>query len=159
MKAEIISDEITVSPIAREIGLSLVNIPVRLAAPLSGFLAAGTLPEKLRRGFGLTWTPRRQKAFDLLAQGSRFIVSHSPQFLHTAPSIGLLFEGSTLHKPIECQKLNNRPYNYFQKRIAFITQTWRTHGILFELWRLSGWTRTDPHFLVDPRCNQINISV
>ena len=86
MKAEIISDEITVSPIAREIGLSLVNIPVRLAAPLSGFLAAGTLPEKLRRGFGLTWTPRRQKAFDLLAQGSRFIVSHSPQFLHTAPS-------------------------------------------------------------------------
>jgi uncharacterized protein (DUF2236 family) len=80
------SNEITVTPVAREIGQSLLTMPVSLAAPLNSFLATGTLPEKLRQGFGLNWSPRRQKAFDLLARSSRFIVSHSPQFLHTAPS-------------------------------------------------------------------------
>lgn len=86
MKNAISSSEITVTPIAREIGQSLVTMPVRLAAPLNSFLASGTLPEKLRNGFGLNWSSRHQKGFNFLAKSSQFVVSHSPQFLHTAPS-------------------------------------------------------------------------
>ena len=86
MQATIASDEITISPVAREIGHSLLSMPVRLAAPFNAFLAAGTLPSKLRDQFELPWTPRRQQVFDYLARLSRFTFAHAPQFLHTSPT-------------------------------------------------------------------------
>jgi uncharacterized protein (DUF2236 family) len=86
MQREIASDEISVSPAAREIGRSLLGMPVRFVAPLNGFLAAGTLPPKLREQFGLRWSPQRQRLFDLLSRSLRFILARTPQFLHTSPT-------------------------------------------------------------------------
>jgi len=48
MQATLASNQIIVSPIAQEIGRSLLGMPVRLAAPLNRFLAAGTLPSGVR---------------------------------------------------------------------------------------------------------------
>lgn len=86
MQATVASDEITVSSVAQEIGRSLLNMPVRLAAPFNAFLVAGTLPPKLRDQFKLPWTPRRQRVFDFLARASRFTFAHTPQLLHTSPT-------------------------------------------------------------------------
>lgn len=89
MQATIASEEITISPVAREIGRSLFNMPVRLAAPFNAFLAAGTLPPKLRDQFEFPWSSRRQQVFDYLARLSRFVFAHTPQFLHTSPTYWL----------------------------------------------------------------------
>ncbi len=89
MQETISSDEIAVSQIGREIGDSLLNMPVRLVSPLNRFLAAGTLPPKLREQFGLRWTSRRQRLFDSLARASRFTFAHTPQLLHTSPTYWL----------------------------------------------------------------------
>lgn len=86
MSATVASDTITVIPVAREIGHSLLGMPVRMAAPLNGFLAAGTLPPKLRTQFGLPWSLRRQRIFDIFASTTRFTISRTPQILHTSPT-------------------------------------------------------------------------
>lgn len=89
MQATIASEVITVSPVAWEIGRALLVMPVQLAMPLNVFLAAGTLPPKLREQFGLPWSPRRQRLFDLIAGAVRFTISHTPQILHTSPTYWL----------------------------------------------------------------------
>lgn len=89
MQANIASEEITVSAVGREIGRSLFDIPVRLAAPFNVFLAAGTLPPKLREQFCLPWSPRRQGIFDSVARITRLIIAHTPQILHTSPTYWL----------------------------------------------------------------------
>lgn len=85
MQAMLASEEITVSGVGREVGWSLLRMPVRMAAPLTGFLAAGTLPAKLRRQFGLRWTPVRQAWFDRMAALVKGATRLTPQVLHTAP--------------------------------------------------------------------------
>lgn len=97
MQTTIASDEITVSPDGREIGRSLLPMPFRLAASLNAFLAAGTLPPKLREQFELLWSPRRQRLFDFLARTIQLVISHAPQFLHTSPTywLALRREGSS----------------------------------------------------------------
>lgn len=89
MQATIASEETAVSPVAREIGRSLLGMPVGLAEPFNGFLTAGTLPPKLRAQFGIPWSPRRQRIFDLFARGTRFTISHTPRFMHTSPTYWL----------------------------------------------------------------------
>jgi len=79
------SDEIYVSSAGYEIGQSLLCMPVRLAAPLTGFVAAGTLPPKLRSQFGLAWSPARQRRFDRFAGLVRTVALFTPRFLRTAP--------------------------------------------------------------------------
>jgi uncharacterized protein (DUF2236 family) len=86
MHSKLASHEIQVSPAGKEVGRSLLGIPIRLATPLTSFLVAGTLPPRLRAGFGLAWSPHRQRFFDLAAGVIRFVVSHTPSFLHTAPA-------------------------------------------------------------------------
>jgi uncharacterized protein (DUF2236 family) len=95
MQSMIASDEITISPTAKEIGRSLLGMPVRLAAPLNGFLAAGTLPAKVREQYGLRWSPLRQSLFDIFARLTRFIISHTPQFLHTSPTYWIALRRAT----------------------------------------------------------------
>ena len=75
----------TVSPVGREIGQSLLNMPVRLAAPLTVFLAAGSLPPKLRSQFGLPWSAGRQRRFDRFGGLVRTLARFTPRWLHTAP--------------------------------------------------------------------------
>lgn len=85
MAAALASDEIYVSPAGYEIGQSLLRMPVRLAEPLTGFLAAGTLPPRLRSQFGLHWSPARQQRFDRFAGFVRTAARFTPRFLRTAP--------------------------------------------------------------------------
>ncbi len=85
MVAALASDEIYVSPAGYEIGQSLLRMPVRLAEPLTGFLAAGTLPPRLRSQFGLHWSAARQRRFDRFAGFVRTAARFTPRFLRTAP--------------------------------------------------------------------------
>lgn len=85
MAAKLASDEITVSPAGYEVGQSLLRMPVAAARPLTGFLAAGTLPPKLRRQFRLRWSSRRRWLFDRLAAAVRFGIRFTPSALHTSP--------------------------------------------------------------------------
>jgi uncharacterized protein (DUF2236 family) len=86
MQAALAGDEIHVSPAGYEVGRSLLRMPVAAAAPLTSFVAAGTLPPRLRTEFGLTWSARRQQIFDQLARAVRFLLRYTPDFLHIAPS-------------------------------------------------------------------------
>ena len=89
IRAAFASDEIYVSEAGREIGRSLLRMPIGLAAPLTAFLAAGTLPPRLRAEFGLPWGSRRQRLFDLMARCLRFLARHTPEALHISPAYWL----------------------------------------------------------------------
>lgn len=81
--------EIQVSPAGYEIGRSLLRMPVGLFQPLTAFVAAGTLPPRLRTEFGLGWGGRRQRIFNLLAGGLRRLLPFTPDVLHVAPAYWL----------------------------------------------------------------------
>lgn len=85
MQAAYVGDEIHVSTAGREVGRSLLRMPIGLAAPLTAFLAAATLPPRLRGEFGLRWGARRQRLFDAMAGGLRFLARHTPEVLHISP--------------------------------------------------------------------------
>ncbi len=89
MTAKLASNEIAVSPAGYEVGQSLLRIPIAAAKPLTSFVAAGTLPPKLREQFGLRWTPRKQWLFDRLAAAVRFGARLLPAALHTSPAYWL----------------------------------------------------------------------
>jgi len=89
MQAAFASKAIHVTEAGREIGRSLLRIPIGLAAPLTAFLAAGTLPPRQRAEFGLPWGSRRQRLFDTLAAGLRFLARHTPEALHISPAYWL----------------------------------------------------------------------
>jgi len=89
MHAAIEGNEIQVSEAGRDISRALLRVPIGFAAPVTRFLAAATLPPRLRAQFGLPWSPQRQQIFDLLARWLRFISRHTPQALHTSPTYWL----------------------------------------------------------------------
>jgi uncharacterized protein (DUF2236 family) len=89
MQAKLASDDITVSPAGFEVGRSLLRMPIAAAKPLTAFIAAGTLPPKLREQFGLGWSAGQQRAFDALAGAVRIGVRFTPAFLHTSPAYWL----------------------------------------------------------------------
>lgn len=89
MQAMLASEEIHVSPAGYEVGRSLLRMPVRLAAPLTSFVAAATLPARLRMEFGLGWGRRRQRLFAALARLLRFALRYTPEVLHVAPTYWL----------------------------------------------------------------------
>ncbi|QYK50408.1 MAG: DUF2236 domain-containing protein [Anaerolineales bacterium] len=77
--------EIAVSPAGYEIGRSLLRMPIALFQPLTAFIAAGTLPPRLRAEFGLGWSAGRQWVFSALAGGLRRLLPYTPDVLHVAP--------------------------------------------------------------------------
>jgi uncharacterized protein (DUF2236 family) len=89
MAAKLASDEIHVTPVAREIGNSLLSMPVRFAWPLTTLLAAGSLPPSLRADFGLPWSPSRLRIYEWSARLLRFAFRWLPGFLHTSPAYWL----------------------------------------------------------------------
>lgn len=89
MQAAYAGDQIHVTDAGREIGRSLLRMPIGLAAPLTSFLAAATLPARLRSEFGLRWGARRQSLFNAMAGGLRFLARHTPEILHISPAYWL----------------------------------------------------------------------
>jgi uncharacterized protein (DUF2236 family) len=85
MRAAFAGNEITVSPAGREIARGLLTTPHKLARPLNSYLAAATLPARLRQEFGLSWGPHRQALFDALAPAFRISAAVLPKALHTSP--------------------------------------------------------------------------
>ncbi|UYN89416.1 MAG: DUF2236 domain-containing protein [Anaerolineales bacterium] len=81
--------EIQVSLDGYAIGQSLLRMPVALFKPLTAFVAAGTLPPRLRAEFGLGWGAGRQRVFNLLAGGLRRLLPYTPDVLHVAPAYWL----------------------------------------------------------------------
>ncbi|MCL4257811.1 MAG: DUF2236 domain-containing protein [Anaerolineales bacterium] len=79
------ASEIRVSSAGYEIGRSLLRMPVALFQPLTAFIAAGTLPPRLRAEFGLGWGAGRQRVFSALAGGLRRLLPFTPDVLHVAP--------------------------------------------------------------------------
>lgn len=86
--------EIGVSPAGYEIGRSLLRMPVALFQPLTAFIAAGTLPPRLRAEFGLGWGAGRQRLFSALAGGLRRLMPYTPDVLHVAPGYWLALRRS-----------------------------------------------------------------
>lgn len=76
---------IEVTPIGREIGRSLLGLPLRLAWPITAALTAGTLPASLRRQFGLPWSAARQRYFNWGSRLIRGALRYRPLTLHTSP--------------------------------------------------------------------------
>lgn len=87
--------EIQVSLDGYAIGQSLLRMPVGLFKPLTAFVAAGTLPPRLRTEFGLGWGGRRQRIFNLLAGGLRRLLPYTPDVLHVAPAYWLALRRAT----------------------------------------------------------------
>jgi uncharacterized protein (DUF2236 family) len=79
----------SVSPAGYEISRSLLRMPFAAAQPLTAFMAAGTLPPRLRAEFGLGWGAWRQRAFDALAGMLRLALRYTPAFLHASPAYWL----------------------------------------------------------------------
>ncbi len=86
--------EISVSPAGYEIGRSLLRMPVALFQPLTAFIAAGTLPPRLRAEFGLGWGADRQRLFSTLAGVLRRLMPYTPDILHVAPGYWLALRRS-----------------------------------------------------------------
>lgn len=78
--------QIHVSSEGYEIGRSLLRMPVALFQPLTAFIAAGTLPPRLRTELGLGWGAPRQRLFSALAGGLRRLLPYTPEVLHVAPA-------------------------------------------------------------------------
>ncbi|HEY2518032.1 MAG TPA: oxygenase MpaB family protein [Polyangiaceae bacterium] len=69
-------------PQARAISLLLDGFPSRLLAPVvARLLAAGTLPPRLRAGYGLRWSGSDAAAFKLIVEATRRSVAHLPKQL------------------------------------------------------------------------------
>ncbi|RKR76069.1 oxygenase MpaB family protein [Frondihabitans australicus] len=58
---------------------------VRRLMPLNRFVTAGLLPPDVRDGFGLSWSPRRQRRFDRLWTVVAAVYPRLPAVVRTAP--------------------------------------------------------------------------
>lgn len=72
---QVAGDTITVTPTAREIAQVILAAPVpapmRLLTPAHRLATAAQLPERLRRGYGLRWTPLHALLLPVAAQSLR----------------------------------------------------------------------------------------
>ncbi len=87
MTDTIASDEIVVSPVARQVAEQLLAGPPGLGAFSPGVrvMCAGMLCPKLREAFGLAWTRRTRVAYATLQRTLRLTVKRVPAPLRTVP--------------------------------------------------------------------------
>lgn len=79
------SNQIKVSPTGREIGESLLRLPLPIFWPTNYLLAAGSLPENLRQDYGLKWTSSMKAVYDVGVGVIGGIASRLPLFLRATP--------------------------------------------------------------------------
>jgi uncharacterized protein (DUF2236 family) len=77
--------EVVVSDEARDIALSLLQLPLPIFWPVNYLMAAGMLPPRIRDGFGLKWNNHMQTAFDLAACVVRKVTRVLPIRFRTTP--------------------------------------------------------------------------
>ncbi|KAA3647908.1 MAG: DUF2236 domain-containing protein [Chloroflexi bacterium] len=85
MGTTVASDEISISPAARDIAASLLRLPLPIFWPSNYVLAAGMLPDKLREQYGLKWNQSTEVLFDLGVVSVRAVARITPLRLRTTP--------------------------------------------------------------------------
>ncbi len=87
MEHEVAGLEVTAE--ARRVSAGILRSPAPAAlGPLRavmGLATVGLLPERLRRGFGLSWSPARERALEALAGGCRLSLPALPDRLRLWP--------------------------------------------------------------------------
>ncbi|MGE5057834.1 MAG: oxygenase MpaB family protein [Betaproteobacteria bacterium] len=85
----IAGDEITIGPTARRLGRDILYARpwiLRLAGPLFRLVTTGLLPAKLRKGYGLKWSARREKLLGGFSRMVRFLLPLIPAVIRIAPN-------------------------------------------------------------------------
>lgn len=88
MSERITGDTIAVGPTAHVLAREILHprpLVLKIGGPLSSFVTAGLLPERLREAYRLRWNERREKAFQLLAKTIRQLLPLTPAVLRIVP--------------------------------------------------------------------------
>jgi uncharacterized protein (DUF2236 family) len=88
MNEQIASGEVSVSPTAVELGQSVLYpgpFPPRWIWDAAHLASVSVLPPAIRRGYGIPWSPARQRGVDRLAATSRRILPVVPGRLRFVP--------------------------------------------------------------------------
>jgi uncharacterized protein (DUF2236 family) len=86
MAQKLQSDEIRVTPLAKEIGENLLRLPIPIFKPFNALLARAALPPKLRAQFGFAYSQMSEKLYQVLSALSHFVVRILPRRLRTSPT-------------------------------------------------------------------------
>jgi uncharacterized protein (DUF2236 family) len=78
----------TARQLARDVLYPDVGIIPTASAALLRFATAGTLPERFREAYGLTWNARRQVLLDGLSQFTRLLRPWVPKWIWQSPQLG-----------------------------------------------------------------------
>ncbi|MFD6095026.1 oxygenase MpaB family protein [Nocardiopsis flavescens] len=104
-------DRLEVNPEARDITRRLLHPrqPVlRALMPLQRLLTAGLLPEELREGFGLPWSPGRQRLFDGVLALTRTVYPLVPRPVRVLPATLCLWS-MRRGDPVRFSRRSGRP--------------------------------------------------
>ncbi|WP_306369551.1 oxygenase MpaB family protein [Nocardiopsis sp. CC223A] len=82
---------------------------LRLLIPLQELLTAGLLPERLRDGFGLPWSPGRQRLFDWILAVTRIVYPRVPRPVRTLPATVCLWSMRRSGDPVRLSRRSGRP--------------------------------------------------
>jgi uncharacterized protein (DUF2236 family) len=85
----IAANEITIGPTARSLGRDILYARpwiLRLAGPLFRLVTTGLLPAKLRKGYGLKWSARREKLLGGFSRMVRFLLPLIPAVIRIVPN-------------------------------------------------------------------------
>lgn len=81
---------------------------LRVLMPLQRLLTAGLLPERLREGFGLPWSPGRQRLFDGIVAATRAVYPRLPRPVRVLPATVCLW-AMRRGDPVRFSRRGGRP--------------------------------------------------
>ena len=82
---------------------------LRVLMPLQELLTAGLLPQRLRDGFGLAWSPGRQRLFDGIVSTARAVYPRVPRPVRVLPATMCLWAMRRTGDPVRFRSRSGRP--------------------------------------------------
>ncbi|MEP7040934.1 MAG: oxygenase MpaB family protein, partial [Chloroflexota bacterium] len=89
MERLILDGEVRVTPTARNLALAVLyptRFPPRPVWDLAHLVSMSVLPSEIRRGYGIGWSPGRERGVELLAAASRRLLPLVPDPLRHVPA-------------------------------------------------------------------------